>query len=442
MVNLKKLKEMLNIKEISKATKASYVQKATSDIFKRGSDMSTAVSKGDHYAAGKETKKATKRATTINKLIHKGLYNKEEKLDELSPETLKKYKAAVDKKHTVKDYDPSKGVNRYTSKGIQRFKSHDQERKRDTGVARANDRLKKEDVEIEESMLKNPYKGMDKDKLQAKHKSFNRQIADLQHKKMRSNMGAGGSGFDSEISKYKTKLQHVKNAMKEAQCDCEDNCDCNEKDVKEQKPCWDGYKQVGTKMKNGREVPNCVPEETEMQVERKIEVSEPEENKLKKIVKSLHKSVKSHGDQAKSIEKSIIDKQSVSEISTDTKKMYIQKATKDIANRGMDRGMAMSRDGDQADQQAKAADKVIKKRQKGITKAVKSMTKNEALEIGTDEIANVYKAMTPGQEPSNQYRSVASVYRNMVKKRTEIERVARSKKTDVAGSRGDQQQNS
>lgn len=25
-------------------------------------------------------------------------------------------------------------------------------------------------------------------------------------------------------------------------------------------PCWDGYKQVGTKMKNGKEVPNCVPE--------------------------------------------------------------------------------------------------------------------------------------------------------------------------------------
>lgn len=25
-------------------------------------------------------------------------------------------------------------------------------------------------------------------------------------------------------------------------------------------PCWKGYVQVGTKMKNGREVPNCVPE--------------------------------------------------------------------------------------------------------------------------------------------------------------------------------------
>jgi hypothetical protein len=24
-------------------------------------------------------------------------------------------------------------------------------------------------------------------------------------------------------------------------------------------PCWDGYRQVGMKMKNGKEVPNCVP---------------------------------------------------------------------------------------------------------------------------------------------------------------------------------------
>ena len=25
--------------------------------------------------------------------------------------------------------------------------------------------------------------------------------------------------------------------------------------------CWDNYKQVGTKKKDGKEVPNCVPEE-------------------------------------------------------------------------------------------------------------------------------------------------------------------------------------
>jgi hypothetical protein len=25
-------------------------------------------------------------------------------------------------------------------------------------------------------------------------------------------------------------------------------------------PCWDGYKMVGMKVKNGKKVPNCVPE--------------------------------------------------------------------------------------------------------------------------------------------------------------------------------------
>ena len=28
--------------------------------------------------------------------------------------------------------------------------------------------------------------------------------------------------------------------------------------------CWKGYTAVGMKMKNGREVPNCVPEEVEL----------------------------------------------------------------------------------------------------------------------------------------------------------------------------------
>ena len=29
--------------------------------------------------------------------------------------------------------------------------------------------------------------------------------------------------------------------------------------IAEDGPCWPGYKQVGTKMKNGKQVPNCVP---------------------------------------------------------------------------------------------------------------------------------------------------------------------------------------
>jgi len=28
----------------------------------------------------------------------------------------------------------------------------------------------------------------------------------------------------------------------------------------EEKPCWDGYEMVGTKQKDGKTVPNCVPQ--------------------------------------------------------------------------------------------------------------------------------------------------------------------------------------
>jgi hypothetical protein len=31
------------------------------------------------------------------------------------------------------------------------------------------------------------------------------------------------------------------------------------KKMKGKDPCWDDYKMIGTKMKNGKQVPNCVP---------------------------------------------------------------------------------------------------------------------------------------------------------------------------------------
>lgn len=30
-------------------------------------------------------------------------------------------------------------------------------------------------------------------------------------------------------------------------------------------PCWKGYKQLGMKDKNGKQVPNCIPEESEIE---------------------------------------------------------------------------------------------------------------------------------------------------------------------------------
>lgn len=36
-------------------------------------------------------------------------------------------------------------------------------------------------------------------------------------------------------------------------------CESHSDEAELKKPCWKGYEQIGTKMKNGRKVPNCVP---------------------------------------------------------------------------------------------------------------------------------------------------------------------------------------
>lgn len=43
-------------------------------------------------------------------------------------------------------------------------------------------------------------------------------------------------------------------------------------------PCWDGYKQLGMKDKNGKKVPNCVKEETEDEKKKFKSKSEIEVN--------------------------------------------------------------------------------------------------------------------------------------------------------------------
>jgi hypothetical protein len=83
----------------------------------------------------------------------------------------------------------------------------------------------------------------------------------------------------------KSLLNDVRGVMegKKKECKCDNNCACGKKEkdeaeekgeVKEAKkmkgedPCWKDYKMVGTKKgKGGKEVPNCVPEETEVKSE-------------------------------------------------------------------------------------------------------------------------------------------------------------------------------
>ena len=51
------------------------------------------------------------------------------------------------------------------------------------------------------------------------------------------------------MKKYAGEKQHTKKGVAYEEVD---------------EACWTGYKQIGTKKKNGKQVPNCVPEEVEV----------------------------------------------------------------------------------------------------------------------------------------------------------------------------------
>lgn len=53
--------------------------------------------------------------------------------------------------------------------------------------------------------------------------------------------------------------------------------------------CWDGYEAYGTKMKNGKKVPNCVPESLEKEINKELDsLIEETKRKKKRERKKLH----------------------------------------------------------------------------------------------------------------------------------------------------------
>ncbi len=74
-----------------------------------------------------------------------------------------------------------------------------------------------------------------------------------------------------------------------------------EEDESLDEKCWPGYKEVGGKMKNGKMVPNCVPEE----------LDDKDVPKVKKIIKKLKGASKAHAGQAKDLEKAVNEKPEV-----------------------------------------------------------------------------------------------------------------------------------
>ena len=61
--------------------------------------------------------------------------------------------------------------------------------------------------------------------------------------------------------------------------------------IREEDPCWKGYRQYGTKEKNGKTVPNCVPiDETNMEEDwQKVNKKDKTDGMSKKAVASYRK---------------------------------------------------------------------------------------------------------------------------------------------------------
>jgi len=92
----------------------------------------------------------------------------------------------------------------------------------------------------------------------------------------------------------------------------------------ENEACWSGYKQVGMKTKNGKQVPNCVPEELEEGFssdaqrraafasgykakgkDKKEELDKDDKPLVKKVADMLKKASKKHASQSKMLDKAV-----------------------------------------------------------------------------------------------------------------------------------------
>ena len=62
--------------------------------------------------------------------------------------------------------------------------------------------------------------------------------------------------------------------------------------MKEEDPCWKGYKQVGMKKKGGKEVPNCVPESVNEGHFGDIDIMANEAKDFRDFVKEFYKEYK------------------------------------------------------------------------------------------------------------------------------------------------------
>ena len=106
----------------------------------------------------------------------------------------------------------------------------------------------------------------------AVEQSLAEELSSMLKKKMSEKKDQDGDG-DSDFADVQIARMMASGMSKEEAEKKVKDKDYNEDiDVTEKKgPCWKGYKMVGTKKKNGKEVPNCVPKESASESSKKKE---------------------------------------------------------------------------------------------------------------------------------------------------------------------------
>jgi ATP-dependent protease HslVU (ClpYQ) ATPase subunit len=99
-------------------------------------------------------------------------------------------------------------------------------------------------------------------------------------------------------------ITNSENYISQAASNYHEYGDSNEAKVNEDSPCWKGYKQVGMKNKGGRQVPNCVPNESVVKEATDADLIK----NMQKTIKDLMSKLNSNKDkkQKEAIKKSIV----------------------------------------------------------------------------------------------------------------------------------------
>jgi hypothetical protein len=89
------------------------------------------------------------------------------------------------------------------------------------------------------------------------------------------------------------RFEIARKALKDAQCPS-----CKKKKFED--PCWEGYEQIGTKILDGREVPNCVPiKEEQSKVKEGFPVPSPsaDEDEQTYVSRCISKIIDEYGQE-------------------------------------------------------------------------------------------------------------------------------------------------